>query len=189
MRSRPSARVRAGFGRAVLSNPNGATQGPRAGLRLRAESSLSAAPNRGGRSLGRRYVSSGIGSSQSGDLARAMGGGSDGRCKLSRIARAGSSSRISAMNFRRPPHGQAKASTSWTRFRSSAQSIRVDGSRRAAGATYLGATGAPQCGAGSLHRRARIGKVDGFTIRATAIAVVAAVAAVLSGEQLPFSSR
>ncbi len=33
---------------------------------------------------------------------------------------------------------------------------------------------------------ARIGKVDGFTIRATAIAVVAAV---LSVEQLPFSSR
>ena len=42
------------------------------------------------------------------------------------------------MNFRRPPHGQAKASTSWTRFRSSAQSIRVVGSRTAATAMYLG---------------------------------------------------
>ena len=59
----------------MLSNPNGATPGPRAGLRLEAESSLSAAPNRGARSLGRRYVSSGIGLSQSGDFARAMGGG------------------------------------------------------------------------------------------------------------------
>ena len=178
----------------MLSNPNGATQGPRAGLRLEAESSLSAAPNRGARSLGRRYVSSGIGSSQSGDLARAMGGGSDGRCKLSRIARAGSSSRISAMNFRRPPHGQAKASTSWTRFSSSAQSIRVVGSRTAATATYLGAMVAVQYGAGSLHRRASVGKVDDFTIRAaaeaTAVAVVAAVAAAVGcAERMPFSLR
>jgi hypothetical protein len=33
-RSHPSATIRAGFGRAVLSNPNGATQGQRARLRI-----------------------------------------------------------------------------------------------------------------------------------------------------------
>jgi len=146
-----------------------------------------------------RYASSGIGSGQSGDLARAMGGGSDGRCRLSRIARAGSSSRISAMNFRRPPHAQAKASTSWMRFRSSAQSIQVVGSRTAAGATYLGSMAAVQYGAGSLHRRVSVGKVDDFTIRAVAemaeVGVVAAVAAavaavaaaVVCAEQMPSS--
>src|SRR5882724_11238398 len=126
---------------------------------------------------------------QLGDLARAMGGGSDGRRRLSRIARAGSSSRMSATNFRRPPHGHARVSTSWTRFRSSAQSIRVDGSWTAAWATYLGAMAAVQDGTGPLHRCARIGRVDDLTIRATVLAVVATAAAVLSGEQLPSSSR
>ena len=58
-----------------------------------------------------------MGSCQSGDLARAMAGGSEGRRRLSRIARAGSSSKMSATNFRRPPHVHARASTSWTRFR------------------------------------------------------------------------
>jgi len=96
------------------------------------------------------------------------------------------------MNFRRPPHGQAKASTSWTRFRSSAQSIRVVGSRTAAGATYLGAMVAVQYGAGSLHRRASVGKVDDFMLRAAAeaaaVAVVAAVAAAVGcAEQMPFA--
>ena len=92
------------------------------------------------------------------------------------------------MNFRRPPHGQAKASTSWTRFRSSAQSIRVVGSRTAATATYLGAMVAVQYGAGSLHRRASVGKVDDFMLRAAAVAVVAAVAAAMGcAEQMPFA--
>jgi hypothetical protein len=92
------------------------------------------------------------------------------------------------MNFRRLPHGQANASTSWTRFRSSAQSIRVDGSWTAAGATYLGEMAAVQDRAGSRHRCARNGSVDDLAIRAT-VFVVAAAAAVLSAEQLPSSSR
>ena len=70
------------------------------------------------------------------------------------------------------------------------QSIRIEGPRRAAGATCLGATATVQCGDGSLHGRARIGKVGDLTIRAAALAVViAAAAAVLSGEQMPSSSR
>src|SRR5450432_625905 len=94
-----------------------------------------------------------MGSSQSGYLARAIIGAADGSLRLSRIARAGSSSRMSAMNFRRPPHGHAKASTSWTRLSSSAQSMRVEGSRGAAGAAYLAATAVTQYGAGSLQPR------------------------------------
>ena len=63
-----------------------------------------------------------MGSSQSGDLARAAGG-SEGRRRLSRIARAGSSTRMSAINFRRPPHGHASASTSCSRFRTKRCSV------------------------------------------------------------------
>ena len=40
---------------------------------------------------------------------------------------------------------------------------------------------AVQYGAGSLHGRARIGKVDDLTMRAAVVAVVAVAAAVLSG--------
>jgi hypothetical protein len=54
---------------------------------------------------------------------------------------------------------------------------------------YLGATAAMQWGAGSLHGRATIWKVDDFTIRAAAVTVVVVVvaAAVASAEQMPSS--
>jgi hypothetical protein len=55
--------------------------------------------------------------------------------------------------------------------------MRVDGSRTAAGATYLGAMTAVQYGAGSLHGRTTIGKVDDFTM---VVAVVVAAAAALA---------
>jgi len=89
--------------------------------------------------------------------------------------------RSAQINFRRPLHRHAKASMSCTRLRSSARSIRVDGSWTAAWATYLGAMAVVQDGAGPLHRCAGIGGVDDLTIRATVLAIVAAAAAVRSG--------
>ena len=73
----------------------------------------------------------GIGSHQSGagawsgERALAIGGGAARRWSTVRIATTTSGSVISAMTRRRPPQGQAKASTSWTHLSSVAQSMRV----------------------------------------------------------------
>jgi hypothetical protein len=68
---------------------------------------------------------SGAGSKSSGERGPAMGGGAVGRWSVMRIATTTSGSVMSAMTRRRPPHGHAKASTSWTRLSSVAQSMRV----------------------------------------------------------------
>jgi len=85
------------------------------------------------------------------------------------------------MKFRRSTALTGNASTSWTRFRSSAQSIRVDGSEgRQARRTWERRE--PRNRGWVTASASEDGKVDGFTI----LDRVAVVAAVLSGEQLPF---
>ena len=176
MRTDRVARVRAGFGRAALSNPNGATS----------RTARRAPPRRPGPSVAAPLF---VGWDGIGPVRRSRA--SDGRSSRGKVEAVEDCRSRPIVQDERDEIQAATALTGqcvdvMEALRSSAQSIRVDGSRTAAGTTSLGATGATQCGAGSLHRRARMSKVDGFTIRATAIAVVAAV---LSGEQLPFSSR